>query len=349
MTPRMLADHASLSARVNVHYQGEVIASNLQVESGQFESALKRNVRDKVTMRFAPERRPVDPWSPLNKNGQKSHLFVDMTLPDGEVLPIDMGFFQHDEWFMERGQVVVVAYGLLDRVRGDPWPFPTSPLSGSTVEDELSRICAPHLTVAPNHVTAQKLSPGLAWGNDKSKAIEDLENMLGVFVRTEADQQLHVYDMREYRSPVASYSEDDLLLEVSAGESRGPNVWTGKGGDEKDTSKRWSHTITSDGWMRPETYGTVRELVTVSSAKSVAEVRLATEVAYQKTTAATESLEVSMLSDPRLECGDPIGLIRVDEITGLTSARSVRVVGHAFDLVSNSSSPARLDVEVLRW
>lgn len=351
LTPAVLADHVSLTCRVDVHYQGRVIATGLEVLSGTVESSLDRNVMDKVTLRFDGGLRPVSPWDALEKNGQKAHVWVDVSLPNGDVVTVDRGFFQHESWRRVGSEIEVVAYGLLKRLEDDPFPWPTSPAPGATVGDELERLCAPHVTVSAEGPVGRKLPGGLAWGESRTKALQDLLDSLGLFARVENDQWLHVYDPRENRVPVVTYSYDDLLLDVEGeGDERRPNVFTGKGGDDKDKSKRWSHTVSDVDVRSPKSYGIVRELVNVSSAKSQSAVSGATEIAFRNAAVVAAELSLPILPDPRVEVGDIVGLVLVsDVVEGAVDTFSARVTGLVFDLVSDDASPGRLDVEVLRW
>ena len=360
LSPLVLAEHCTVSARVTVRLGREVVADSIPVLSGVLESSLRRDSQDRVTLRFSDEWLPRQPWDALQAYGQVSQLFVDVDRPGRPTVSVNMGFFKHDSGGPVRGSMVeVVAFGLLVELGDDPFPFPTSPVKGATVAREFGRLASPHLDVDAGGVGGRVLPDGLAWGTDRLRAVHDLNAGQGTFCRVESDGVLHVYGEDVSRLPVVSYSTGDLLLGAPSAEwRRSANVFTAIGesqrevkdseGESETVTDQWVASASSLGVRAPESYGVVRELLSVQSSASAVSVRGAADAALRDSLLVADECSFEMVPDPRLQVGDVAEFVFEGPGGGLV-VLVARVVGLSFDLVSVAAGSMRCDVEVLSW
>ena len=349
LTPDLLATPCKITARVSVRHAGRVVAADVPLLGGTFEASVDRPVQDQVRFQLPLEWTPQAPWDPFEAKGQQSHVFVDVQPVGRPTFTIDLGWFTHDEGKATGQEVNLSCVGLLGRLETDPFGWPNSPAKGSSGTAELGRLASPHLGVVGHGLSGSALPSGLAWGTDRLQAIDDLCLPREWMYRVQNDETLHVYAADKLKNPVATYAAKDLALSLETGwDHHRPNVFTGRGGDENDTKKRWAHSTSASGVYSPSTYGTVREIVQVQSAKGAKDVQAAASAALAKSLQQRETVSVLMVPDPRLELHDVIAVTSTADGT-LPRPLIGRVRGIAFSLVADKADTARVDVEVLAW
>ena len=338
----------TLSTRIEVGVRiDSVLGNDLLAES----IPVTRVILDGTRARKVPHQLQfLAPWAwlptydraPLANYGQKVHLWS--TLKSSELdVEIDLGWFQIESWKEAPGGVQVTALDLIRGIETNLLPGPSSPPRGATLQTELQRLAGTFPVILDN-VPNSKVDSTIQWGQNRVDAIYDLCSAFNLHFEVRSDGYLHAW--RETKSsPVATYAAKDLLLEVprESGE-RKPNVWIAVGGGDTGAAGQRVVEVAKATWA-PYTseYGSVVEVVEVSSATSQAQV---VEVANRELSSSlvvgsTRQLEIIL--DPRIELVDVIEVLPLEE-PGFV----VRVNAFSMPLTDPEAS-MRVDVGVLQW
>lgn len=153
---------------------------------------------------------PADWWPdtvrhPLRPMGQ---VLRGEVLVDGVAAPLPPCRVQSVE--AQSGSVTVTADSLDGAVAEDPWPAPSSPVSGASLAQEAARLAEPlrtRLDGVPNVV----LPEGLAWSGERADALVELAESRSAYWRLDADGTLVCVPLGNVADPDRRYSAAGVL------------------------------------------------------------------------------------------------------------------------------------------
>lgn len=337
-----------VSTRVDSVRGPHVLATGLEPLQARLDVSTGRAVSESLVLQFDESLIPVDEWSPLAAMGQTLHVFVDVDLEDGTRFTVDRGWFLIQEVEpRSNGGVSVQAKGLMQRLKDDPFPFPSSPALNAGLRSELERLCYPYLSVVLDGVEDRGLPGGLAWGRSRDEAVGALLSSFGLVGRVMEDGALHVVKP-DAGKVLARYGSDRLVLDASVKWSRRPNHWLAVGSKtesvkvddkhHKSVKHEWWGEAWAGGAFDRSLYGVVTETVEAKAAVDQYDVdRLAGLSVRRFSPNGVKSF--TMVPDYRVDLGDVIsvGLSDGSVFVGSVSGFSMPLDG--------GTSTMRLDVE----
>ena len=203
-TVEELTRPARWEAHVSSMRGREVLATRIPVLDGRVSIDGEGQVPERADLSFTPEYKPVSPFSPLAAYGQELFLTITVTI-GGRSVDYEIGAFLIDSWEEQTdGTIKVTGVGLLQRVADDPAALPSSPVPGSTLRVEASRLAHPVPVMLDHGVEDVSLPRGLAWGTDRLDALADLIASHGLRGAVRNDRQLHL--MRTVTGAAATIS-----------------------------------------------------------------------------------------------------------------------------------------------
>lgn len=313
----VLMGAGSVSTRVDCVRGPHVLATGLEPLSARLDVSMGRAVSESLVLQFDESLIPVDEWSPLAAMGQTLHVFVDVEMEDGTRFTVDRGWFQIQEVEPRNtGGVSVQCKGLMQRLKDDPFPFPSSPALNGTLRSELERLCYPYLSVVLDGVEDRGLPGGLAWGRSRDEAVSSLLASFGLVGRVMEDGALHVVQP-DAAKVQARYGRDRLVLDASVKWTRRPNHWLAVGSKSesvkvdgkhsKSVQHRWWGEAWAGGAFDRSLYGVVTETVEAKAAVSQYDVdRLAGLSVRRFSPNGVKSF--TMVPDYRVDLGDVISV-----------------------------------------
>jgi hypothetical protein len=340
---------AGVGVEVNVARGGRVLAVNVPVKDVTLDWSSNASIAGSLSFLAPLDWEPTEPKSPLNNFGQRVQVFALME-SRGTVTRTEIGWFQIASWAPESGNLKVTAVDLWTVLVDSPADLGSSPPAGATLLSELQRLCnigdGASLPVILDGVANVTVPRTLQWGVDRAAAVTDLCTAYGLQCGVRPDGYLHVWPIRDGRSPVIHYTAADLLQAAPrASMPRRPNRFTVVGSSGSgDDAQRWIAKVSTDSDpYEPAGYGIVTSRTELSSATSQAQVNAATQQAMRDALSVAETRSLELVLDPRIEAGDIISLI-TDEGEPLTG----RITDYSMTL-DDPSKTMRVDMEVLAW
>lgn len=315
----------------------EVLATRIPVLDGRISIDGEGQVPERADLAFTPEHKPVSPYSPLAAYGQELFLAITVTI-GGRSVDYEIGAFLIDSWEEQAdGTIKVTGVGLLQRVADDPAALPSSPVPGSTLRVEASRLAHPVPVMLDHGVEDVALPRGLAWGTDRLDALADLIASHGLRGVVRNDRQLHLMRTVTGAAAERSYTGKDLAVSLlGRGDHARANVISVVA--RADGDKTQTVGVAEAGFepYAPETYGRVHRVEEVEAAHNVAMLNDRAARFLLEETAATRVRTVEVVADPAIELWDTISVsANSEQITG-----RVRAVDMPLD-----GGVMRLDIE----
>ena len=338
-----LSRPTTVGVRISSVLGRQTLALDIPASDVVLDLTTDRVVPGQLTFQAPLELLPINPQDPLANKGQRLHVSSLLEI-EGHPYEVDRGWYQIESW-EEDDAVAVTALDLLRTLETDPMRWPSSPPRGATLRSELQRLAGdmPVRLEAPD----RPIDSQIQWDRDRVKSIRDLCQTHGLGYGVRTDGYLHVWALRDGRTPVATYTAQDLLLGAprSSGE-RLPNRFlavgsTGSGDD--DTQARWYREATLSFPPFGEDYGTVREILEVQSATSQTMVDQAANLALSDSLISAGRRPLQIVLDPRLELGDIINVVpdEGEPFVGRVAAISMPL--------TDPGAQMRVDVEEVLW
>ncbi|WIK62565.1 hypothetical protein [Gleimia europaea] len=317
----------------------EVLATRIPVLDGRVSIDGEGQVPERADLSFTPEYKPVSPFSPLAAYGQELFLTITVTIA-GRSVDYEIGAFLVDSWEEQTdGTIKVAGVGLLQRVADDPAALPSSPVPGSTLRVEASRLAHPVPVVLDHGVEDVALPRGLAWGTDRLDALADLIASHGLRGVVRNDRQLHLVRTVTGAAADRSYSGRDLAVSLlGRGDHARANV-VSVVSREKDGEEETITVGTSEASFEPyapATYGRVHRVEEVEAVHNTAMLNDRAARFLLEETAATQVRTVEVVADPAIELWDTVSVA----VNGEQIAGRVRAVDMPLD-----GGVMRLDME----
>lgn len=344
LTPTELAQPLTWTTTINTTRANKTLALNLPVLDATLAVDGKSKIPERLTIKLTPDHLPTHPYAPLAAYGQRIHPTITITTRH-TTQTIPLGQYQIQTWTEQTdGTIQVEAHGLLQTIADAPWPTPTSPTPGTTLQQEAARITAPLPVKLARGCDDPVLKRGIAWGNDRLDALHDLGDSHGVRWVVLSDGVVWGIPKRSGRDVVRTYRGRDLALEMlrSGDHSRANAVSVvrrqGSGEDETVSVRTASNNYPpydEDG------YGVVRKVVDSESAASLDQMQAHAEKLLAEERAAGVVRQVEIVADPGIELWDVVAVELGDEI----------VVGavQAYTLPVSSGGSMRLDLQELTY
>lgn len=315
----------------------EVLATRIPVLDGRISIDGEGQVPERADLAFTPEHKPVSPYSPLAAYGQELFLTITVTI-GGRTVDYEIGAFLIDSWEEQTdGTIKVTGVGLLQRVADDPAALPSSPVPGSTLRVEASRLAYPVPVMLEHDVEDVPLPRGLAWGTDRLDALADLIASHGLRGVVRNDRQLHLMRTVTGAAAERSYTGKDLAVSLlGRGDHSRANVVSVVA--RADGDKTQTVGVAEAGFepYAPETYGRVHRVEEVEAPANVFSLNDRAGAFLREEYASTRVKTVEIIADPAIELWDTVQVQAGNEqITGRVSAIDLPLDG----------SVMRLDIE----
>ena len=275
-----------------------------------------------------PEGLPVTGWSWSEKYGEMPSgklsanfpatlwpkLVSDPLRPMGQYLKCEIVQGDHvtplpPVRIIEACEGVTVTADSMDRdIADDPWPYPSSPATGSSLAREAGRLAAP-IPVRLG-IPDTGLPDGLAWSGDRDEALLELALMRSAQWRLDPTGALILVPLGNPHEPERHYTARDITAASRKLKRERPNKVTviaeaaqstaAEGEEEAEAApliivRRLSHPA-----YAPELYGTIGHVETLAAGAGIAE---AEEAADALLAESGGEREFSILADPTLRAG----------------------------------------------
>ena len=338
--------YAGIGVTVNVMRGRQVLATDIPVKNVREEWTDSRTVPSQITFTAPSEYLPTTPSSLLNNFGQQIQVLSLVETPRG-IEEIEIGWFKIRQWKPVTAGIEVTGIDLKAILDENPMIWPSSPPPGATLRTELQRLCSmgektslPVILEVPDRAIPRTFQ----WGTDRIESVNDLCGAYGLVNAVKPDRCLHAWDPEEHRKSVVRYTARDMLLDAPRLSTEPiPNVFTVVGGEEENTGTRVSATTTNFSFpYEPESYGLITQRTALAPAVSQAQVDAAAQTRMRSALEATETRQLEVVMDPRLEGWDVISVFTEngEPLTGRVKA---------YARVLDTPEKMRVDIEVFKW
>lgn len=358
----LLAGTAGWYPRVSSWKNGELLAEDIPVTSGNVTWTGSQNVPEAVTLSVPRRDRGVNYWPgsdpdhPLARFGQQLDISIVVTSQiDGLEYETRLGRFKITDWKLSGDLIDVTAAGILSIVEEARLTVPLAPRTSGTLFSEFRRLLPAGVAVdIASTLTDRPCPQSMEWGEDRLAALYEIAAALPAQLRTNSTGQLTLGDPLLVPDPVVTFrdGEDGTLVGTTDYDTRegAYNVVVARGEQTDEQSKAQVYAIAcqTTGPMKVDTYGEVPTYLTSKLLNTTARCRTAAEAHLVRTVRQSRIIPVEIVPDPRIELDDAARILDAfDEATG-TWARDLWgfVTGVDMPLVVKAGETMRVDVAV---
>lgn len=340
-----LSGNHVVSFRVDSWYAGDLLLADVPVMDATLATSSEDTVPGRLTLTVPGTLQPRKPTDPLAQYGQRLKVWRGVTLADGTVELLDLGWFRVQSWAVDSKSVKVEALGLMAVLADYKLLTPTS--TASTYSATLARLVDGMLPIVRDPAVADRAIPAKTWDTDRLAACYELADTWPARLRVDDTGTLRVLPDKPPGSVVATYADGQNGVLVSAGlEGTRDLVYnavvaTGETTDDNRVPVSAVATQASGptAWGGP--FGRVPLfyssplLTTTGQASAAAQTRLANAQSREA------HVKVTASPDPRLQVDDRVRVVQ--DATGLDTTGIVT----AIDLpLPASGGPMTLSVTV---